>query len=78
MKIINYVGTEAPSIVIESTKDLYPLLDYFQAKIIVLEELGRVIPETSERCSRFISNVMAECEFNGFGDYQDIENIEHG
>lgn len=38
MKLINYIGTEGPSVVIERPEDLYAYLDYFHTKMCEMSD----------------------------------------
>lgn len=101
MKNISYVGAEGQTIIIQSPKDLYPLLDWCQTKMIELQEEKEAMrlkypddPKLEpfkiriknklkmeslelERCSIFISKLMDQVEENGFGNQDDIDNIEY-
>lgn len=74
MKLISYVGIEESTIFIEKATDLYPALDYIQTKMVELSEEGE--PNTSE-CADFISTLMKQAEESGFGNYEDVDNIEY-
>jgi len=67
---MHYLGTEAPTIVIEKKEDLYPLLDHFHTELM---ELGY-----DEETTKYISELMDKVEKDGFGSYDDVENVEHG
>ena len=69
MRIINYVGADGDTIVIESPKDLYPLLDWFHTKII---DLGSST-EDLQKVSKIMDLVSAE----GLGDFDDIDSISY-
>ena len=69
MKIISYYGSEGETIVIERPQDLYPLLDWFQTRIM---DLGA----TKEQLD-IISKLMDLAEEKNLGSFDDIDAIEH-
>ena len=73
MKLIMYVGVDEPVMVIEKETDLYPALDFIQTKMIELEEGGN---ENAGKCANFINVLMDEAEKKGFGNCDDVENVE--
>lgn len=74
MKIANYIGIEDSVITIESEKDLYPLLDHIQSRMMDLyDETG---DEKISECATFISTLMELSEEEGYGSFEDIDNIE--
>jgi hypothetical protein len=75
MKLIDYVGTEGPCLVIERPTDLFPALDHIQNIMIELEESTG--STEAARCVEFISGLMEQAEANGFGSHDDVENVEH-
>ena len=73
MKLIQYVGIDEPVMVIEKETDLYPALDFIQSKMIELEEDGN---EKAGECASFISHLMYKAEQEGFGNHEDVDNVE--
>ena len=73
MKLINYVGLDEPVITIEKETDLYPALDFIQTKMLELEENGN---ERAGKCADFIDKLMKMVEEEGFGNHEDVDNVE--
>lgn len=69
MKIISYAGIDDEVIVIQRSQDLYPLLDWFQTKLM---DLG-----CAEIDHQKLSEIMKQAEDCGLGSYTDVENIEY-
>lgn len=75
MKVESYMGIEQPVITIQKATDLYPLLDYIQSKMLGLSyENG---DGKASECATFISTLMEQAEKEGYGSFEDIDNIEH-
>ena len=53
--------------------DLYPALDFIQTKMVELEEQGN---EKAGKYAKFISKLMDMAENEGFGNFDDVDNIE--
>lgn len=69
MKIRSYVGIDEDVITIEKKEDLYPLLDWFQTKII---NLGGSDDDLQD-----IQKVIELAEELNLGSIDDIDNIEY-
>jgi len=78
MKAISYVGTEGECIVIQQPTDIYPLLDWCQSRMIDNKEntKGSVNIEKWEKAIHYLSKLMEQVEKDGFGSYEDVDNIE--
>jgi hypothetical protein len=81
MRIINYVGAEGHTIIIEKPTDLFPLLDWIQSEMMeFLDDEDKEHTDEFkefERCANFISKLMDQAESDGFGSYDDIENVKY-
>ena len=75
MKLTSYIGVDEPVITIEKPTDLYPALDHIQNVMMELyDETGN---EEFEKCADFIGELMDSTEKKGFGNYEDVESIDH-
>lgn len=79
MKIINYLGAESDTIVIEQSTDIYPLLDWCQSRMIENAEKakGSVNVEKWDNAANFIEKLMKLTEEAGFGSQKDVDKIKY-
>jgi hypothetical protein len=79
MKCINYLGAEGDCIVIQQPTDIYPLLDWCHSRMIEnqQEEKGSVNVGKWQKAIDYLSTIMVKCEADGFGNFDDVENIEY-
>jgi hypothetical protein len=69
MKIINYIGADGECIVIQRPQDLYPLLDWFHTQLM---DLGATETDVS-----YVSKLIDKVEADGYGNFDDVENVEY-
>jgi hypothetical protein len=69
MIITSYVGIDEQVITIQRKEDLYPLLDWFQTKIM---DLGATDAELKS-----VQEIIDIAEKKGFGNYDDVDNVEY-
>lgn len=80
MKVKHYVGAEGDCIVINSPRDLYPLLDWLQSEMLELAENEYVNTDEQkvyEGVADYISDLMDKVEGDNYGNFADIEKIEY-
>jgi len=79
MKQIGYVGAEGECIVITQPTDIYAILDWTQSRMIDNQEteVGSKNIEKWQKAIDYISDLMDKVEADGFGSYEDIDNIEY-
>ena len=79
MKLENYAGIDSEAVTIESPTDIYPLLDWCHTQMIVLQERTKDSEKKIEyqRALFFLSETMDRANDAGFGNHDDIENINH-
>lgn len=75
MRLISYVGIEDQVITIEKAEDLYPALDYIQSRMLDVADATGC--DKASECATFISTLMELAEKEGYGDFEDIDNIEY-
>lgn len=78
MKEIAYVGIEGKAITINKPTDIYPLLYWCQSKMIENQQKERTEFNKNkwEKSIMFLSKLMDETEEKGFGNMEDVENID--
>jgi len=79
MKIENFIGHEGDTITITKSTDIYPLLDWAHSKLIELEENEKRAANKDKyrEAYQFIGKLMDLAECEGFGNYDDVDEIEY-
>ena len=79
MRIINYLGSEGDSIVIERPSDIYCLLDWCQSRFMELSESSNndIHKNKFEAAADYLDKLMEQSESDGFGSFEDIDNVQY-
>ena len=79
MKCIGYVGAESDCIVIEQPTDIYPLLDWWQSRMIDNQEntKGSVNVDKWQKAIDYLSKLMKQVETDGFGSFDDVDAVPY-
>lgn len=76
MIITNYVGIDEEVITIEKAEDLYCFLNWLQNQMMDFVNKEHPEKEKFSHCAKFLSELMNLCEQRGFGNEEDLEEIE--
>ena len=79
MKIENFIGVDGEVITITQPTDIYPLLDWAHSQMMELEEnaKGTANKAKCQKAYQFLEKLMKQAEEEGFGDHEDVDNIEY-
>ncbi len=77
MKLEYFVGVSSPCSTIQRPTDLYPALDFIQSCMMDFVNNGHPDAHNFEACSNLISQMMETAQNNGFGNMNDVDNIEY-
>lgn len=77
MKLEYYNGMGSPTITIQRPTDLYPALGFIQSAMMYFVNNGHHDAHNFEACSNLISQMMEMAEAHGFGNMDDVDNIEY-
>jgi hypothetical protein len=77
MKLEYYNGMGSPTITIQRPTDLYPALDFIQN--VMLDFVNNGHPDTHNflACANLLNGMMETARANGFGNENDVDNIEY-
>lgn len=76
MKLESFIGVPGPVITIQRPTDLYPALDHIQSCMMEHVNNGHKNAAEFERCANLLSEFMQKAEEAGFGNMDDVDNIE--